>query len=183
VAAAVGALVLMHVLTFGHCDYRRHADAIVVFGARAYIDGKPSQAIYDRTMTGVRLYQQGYAPMLIFSGGGLEPGVMKSIAVGSGVPESAIVLDDTGLNTEATLRFVRGGSWRQTPAGRSGPGKTGRILAVSHSFHNARIKMLAERFGMDLVTVPCHEPIPLTGEKFYIARECAAITAYYFTVR
>jgi uncharacterized SAM-binding protein YcdF (DUF218 family) len=175
VAAAMGLLVLAHVLTFGHSDYRRHADSIVVFGARAYADGTPSQALYDRTVTGIDLYQQGYAPKLIFSGGGIEPAVMKRLALQRGVPESAIILDETGVNTEATLRFCRSRA--------AGPKGTGRILAVSHSFHNARIKMLAQRFGLDLVTVPCHESQPLTGENYYIARECAAIAAYYLTVR
>ena len=43
--------------------------------------------------------------------------------------------------------------------------------------------MLAQRFGLDLVTVPCRESRPLIGEKYYVARECAAIAAYYLTVR
>ena len=175
VAGAMGLLVLTHVLTFGHCDYRRRADAIIVFGARAYADGTPSQALYDRTITGIRLYQQGYAPKLIFSGGGAEPAVMRRLALERGVPEAAIVLDQNGVNTAATLRFVRA----RAASAQGG----GRILAVSHSFHNARIKMLAQRFGLDLVTVPCHEPQPLTREPYYVARECAAIAAYYLTVR
>jgi uncharacterized SAM-binding protein YcdF (DUF218 family) len=175
-AAAAGLLVLAHVLTFGHSDYRREADAIVVFGAKAYSDGTPSQALRDRTLTGIDLYKQGYAPVLIFSGGGIEPAVMKRLAVERGVPDSAIVLDEAGLNTEATLRFVRRWHGRET-------GATGRVLAVSHSFHNARIKMLSERFGLSLATVPCREPVRLSREPYYVARECAAIAAYYLTVR
>jgi len=169
VVAAMGLLVLAHVLTFGHTDYRRPADAIVVFGARAYADGTPSQALRDRTRTGIELYRQGYADELIFSGGGSEPAVMRTLALRHGVPDAAIVLDPHGVNTAATLRFVRA--------------RGGAVLAVSHSFHNARIKMLAERLGIDLATVPAHEPVPLTAEPYYVARECAAIAAYYLTVR
>jgi len=43
--------------------------------------------------------------------------------------------------------------------------------------------MLAERFGLDLVTVPAREPRRLAAEPYYVARECLAITAYYLTVR
>ena len=168
-AVAAGLLVLAHVLTFGHTDYRRPADVIGVFGARAYADGRPSQALQDRTMTGIRLYHEGYADRLIFSGGGREPDVMKRLATDSGVPASAIELDHQGVNTAATLRYLR----------RRG----GRVLAVSHSFHNARIKMLAERFGVDCLTVPAVESRRLAREPYYIARECAAIAAYYLTVR
>ena len=51
--------------------------------------------------------------------------------------------------------------------------------SLRHLLHNARIKMRAERLGVELVTVPAHEPVPLTGEPYYVARECAAIAAYY----
>ena len=170
VFVAAGLLVAGHILTFGQTDYRRPGDAIVVFGAKAYDDGRASKPLYDRTMTAVRLFQQGYAETLIFSGGDNEPDVMKRIALEHGVPASAIVLDPNGVNTAATLRFCRAR-------------RPGRILAVSNSFHNARIKMLADRFGLDLVTVPAEEPRPLRGRPYYVARECAAITAYYLTVR
>jgi uncharacterized SAM-binding protein YcdF (DUF218 family) len=167
--AALLVLALAHILTFGHTDYRRQADAIVVFGARAYRDGTPSQALYDRTVTGIDLYHAGYAGTLVFSGGLSEPDVMRRLAVERGVPPSAIVLDRRGVNTAATLRFVRR--------------RPGRYLAVSHSFHTARIKMLAERFGIRCYTVPAREPQRLTREPYYVARECAALAAYYFTIR
>ena len=172
-AVAVGVVVLAmaHVLTYGHTDYRRAAEAIVVFGARAYEDGTASQALRDRTMTGIGLYRQGYAGRLILSGGGIEPDVMQRMALEHGVPASAIVLDRGGLNTAATMRFLR----RQTQPGQ-------RVLAVSHSFHNARIKLLAERFGIRCQPVPAEEPIPLTLEPYYVLRECAALAAYYLTV-
>lgn len=168
IPAALLVLALAHIQTFGHTDYRRPADAIVVFGARAHRDGTPSQALYDRTMTGIALYHEGWAGTLICSGGLNEPDVMRRLALERGVPPGAVVLDPRGVNTAATLRFCR----------RRG----GRFLAVSHSFHNARIKMLAERFGARCYTVPAREPVPLTWEPYFVARECAALAAYYFAV-
>jgi len=57
--ALLGAFGLMW--TFGQTDYRRPADAVVVFGCRAYADGRPSDALADRVNTAIALYQDGYA--------------------------------------------------------------------------------------------------------------------------
>src|SRR6185295_19824962 len=78
-------------------------DAIVVLGAG--VDGKgslrpttePSYSSRNRTTCGVDLYQQGYAPTLVLTGGDarvlgtglLEAVEMKRWAVHLGVPESA----------------------------------------------------------------------------------------------
>lgn len=204
VAVAAAGLLLAHVLTFGATDYRRPADAIVVFGAKAQPDGAPSQVLLDRTMTAVALWRAGYAPRLIFSGGHNEPDVMARLAREGGVPASAIVLDRGGLNTAATMGFLC--RWHGHPArvsqGRPGPGQPGesgaprggtsdgrpassvpRFLAVSNDFHSARIRLLAERLGLDCRTVPAHEPVGLTWRPYFIARECAALPVYYLTRR
>ena len=177
VAVAAAGLLLAHVLTFGATDYRRPADAIVVFGAKAQPDGAPSQVLLDRTMTAVALWRAGYAPRLIFSGGHNEPDVMARLAREGGVPASAIVLDRGGLNTAATMGFLRRLSAEGAGGGRP------RFLAVSNDFHNARIRLLAERLGLDCRTVPAHEPVGLTWRPYFIARECAALPVYYLTRR
>ncbi|HEX2948824.1 MAG TPA: hypothetical protein VHV83_04545 [Armatimonadota bacterium] len=58
---------LVQIYCYGTTDYRRPADVIVVFGARAYADGEPSTALADRVRTACMLYHAGYAPCLIFS--------------------------------------------------------------------------------------------------------------------
>ena len=97
---------------FGKTDYRRTADAAVVFGARAYADGHPSDALADRVRAACQLYQQGLVGRLIFSGGPGDGAVhetesMRRMALGLGVPDSAILRDEAGSNTAATLRNVR----------------------------------------------------------------------------
>jgi len=47
-------------ICFGLTDYRRPADAIVVFGAGISPDGTPSLALCDRVRTGCLLYKQGW---------------------------------------------------------------------------------------------------------------------------
>ncbi len=160
---------------YGRTDYRRPADAIVVFGARAYADGSCSQALRDRTDTAARLYQQGYAPLLIFSGGPgdgaiYEAQAMRAEALRLGVPADAIVMDYHGLDTRATVQdtvpiFQHYGVVH--------------VIAVSHFYHLPRVKLAYQRAGWTVFTVPAEEPCPLYGIHALMAREVVALWVYY----
>jgi uncharacterized SAM-binding protein YcdF (DUF218 family) len=166
--AAVGAAIifpLAQVCFFGITDYRRPADVIVVFGAKAYADGTPSDALADRVRTGCELYRAGLAPQLFLSGGPGEPRVMRGLAQQLGVPPQAIIEDPAGVNTEATVRNT------------ARLGKT-RALAVSHFYHLPRIKMTYQRYGLDVLTVPSQNTVPFSMP-FNLAREDAAFWWYY----
>ena len=162
---------LAQISFFGLTDYRRPADLIVVLGAHAYADGRPSSALEDRIRTGCELYRQGLAPRILFSGGpgdGAidEPEAMRRYAIAHGVPDSAILRDPHGVNTEATVR--------NTLALAKGP----RILVVSHFYHLPRIKMAFQRHGVDIYTVPATTS-RIGGMPYNLARETAAFWAYY----
>src|SRR5258706_51852 len=155
----------------GAPDYRRKADLIVVFGARAYANGRPSDALADRVRTGAALYRAGFAPRLVFSGGPGEgaldePAVMARYAESLGVPESAILRDPLGINTESTVRNTAALGDRQ------------RVLAVSHFYHLPRIKMTFQRYGMNVYTVPSETTVR-QGMPFNLVREDVAFWAYY----
>jgi len=163
VLAAGPLLILMHLFSFGMTDYSRPADAIVVFGARVYEDGSPSLALEDRVKHGIRLFRAGLAPRLVLSGAADEVPTMVRLAVRWGVPEEAIVADPAGVNTYATLANL----------------KERRVLAVSHYYHLARIKLTARRMGIACATVPCPMTWRLQKEPYFVARECAAFVSYY----
>jgi uncharacterized SAM-binding protein YcdF (DUF218 family) len=177
--AALAAFPVAQMYCFGQTDYRRPADAIVVFGAKANADGTPSWALDDRTRAAIALYKANLAPLLIFSGGpgagiSSEPQVMRNVALAEGVPWSAIVLDEQGLNTDATVD--------NTAAIFKARGiKT--ALAVSHDYHLPRIKMTYERAlagtGIAVYTVPAKEKWPLTARPYFMAREVVALWVYY----
>jgi vancomycin permeability regulator SanA len=179
---ALAALVLLVVgfpvaqmMCFGSTDYSRPADAIVVFGARAYADGRMSTALYDRTRTAVDLYRAGVAPVLIFSGGPGDGDVheteaMRRWARDQGVPESAIMRDEGGLSTQHTVentvpRFRKHGFTR--------------ILAVSQFYHLPRIKLAYLRAGVDVYTVPARPSAPLYGLPWFMLREVGGFWYYY----
>jgi uncharacterized SAM-binding protein YcdF (DUF218 family) len=156
-------LLLLHLFSFGATDYTRPAEAIVVFGARVYEDGSPSLALEDRVKHGVRLFQAGVAPRLVLSGSPDEVPAMARLAAGWGVPGAAMILDPAGLNTYATLANL----------------KERRVVAVSHYYHLARIKLTARRMGIACATVPCPMTRRLAKEPYFVVRECAAFVSYY----
>jgi len=156
---------LAQISLFGFTDYRRPADLIVVFGAKAFANGTPSLPLADRVRTACDLYRDGLAPRLLFSGGPGEPESMRQYAMKRGVPASAIIEDPAGLNTEATVRNTVEMS-------------RGRILAVSHFYHLPRIKMTFQRYGSEVYTVPS-ETTMYALMPYQLAREDAAFWAYY----
>jgi vancomycin permeability regulator SanA len=166
---------LAQMLCFGKTDYRRPADAVVVLGARVYADGRPSDALADRVRTGCRLYLDGLARKLILSGGPgdgpvTEPQAMKKMAVQCGVRPDDILLDERGLNTQATVRNTEA-IFSELHASR--------ILVVSHFYHLPRIKLAYQREGWEVYTVPAKESYLLRQMPYNMAREVAAFWAYY----
>ncbi len=166
---------LGQIMCFGNTDYREPADAIIVFGAKAYADGTPSDALADRVRTGCQLYNSGLAGKIVFSGGPGDGGVheteaMRQFALGLGVPDEAIVLDRGGFNTRATVRNT-------TEIFRNM--NIGQVLAVSHFFHLPRIKMSYNHEGYDVLTVPAEESYVLTKMPYLVMREIAAFWFYY----
>jgi vancomycin permeability regulator SanA len=88
---------------------------------------------------------------------------MRRLALDGGVPEAALVLDPAGVNSYATLANL----------------KDRNVLAVSHYYHLARIKLTARRMGIACATAPCPMSRRLAREPYFVARECAAFVSYY----
>jgi uncharacterized SAM-binding protein YcdF (DUF218 family) len=109
-----GATIIGVLVAIGHflgvADPLEKADAIVA------ISGDTGA----RAETAIALWKQGYAPVLIFSGGSRDPRsvasaeLMKRAAVAAGVPANAIVVEGSSATTEenalrvAELMTVRG---------------------------------------------------------------------------
>jgi uncharacterized SAM-binding protein YcdF (DUF218 family) len=168
---AGGVLVWLHLLTFGASDYTRPADAAVVLGAKVHADGRPSGALRDRTLTACALYRAGTVRTLVLSGGRdprapmSEPRCMERIALEAGVPAEALVLDETGVTSEASLaavdKLVRERRWDG-------------VLLVSHDAHLARLSLLARAQGVKAHTVPTRETGPWPKKPLFVLREVAA---------
>lgn len=95
-AIFIGALLLLG-FYLSPQDKLRHADVIVA------VSGGETDA---RTTEAVKLYQEGYAGKLLFSGAALDPSgpsnaaAMRAAALGLGVPVEDIEVEETSTNTE-----------------------------------------------------------------------------------
>ncbi|MEM9416543.1 MAG: YdcF family protein [Planctomycetota bacterium] len=172
---------LAQMTAFGETDYRRPADAIVVYGCRAYADGRPSQALADRVHTACELYHQGLAPCIVMSGGPgdgdiHETQAMKDYAVSLGVPPGAILRDTVGLDTRATAANLPKVLADQGIA--SGHADAV-LLAVSHDYHLPRAKLTLEREGFIAYTVPAEIRRGLPSKPYLMVRETAAWWVYW----
>lgn len=173
IVATVLALPLLRMATFGPTRYERDADCAIVLGARVWNDGTPSDALADRVDEAIRLYQEGRVQRILMSGaidaknGFSEPAVMKARAVAAGVPSDAVLLDEAGDDTASTV---------QNSARLAREKAIGSALVVSHYYHEPRLKMLFDRTGMRVHTVPARMKHRLFKEPYFIARE---IVAYY----
>ncbi len=88
-------------------------DAIVVLGARVYRGGGPSDALRYRVHTGARLYREGKAPLVVFTGGSPEPAttpteaqVALRLALAEGVPLEVCLLEEESRTTWENAAFV-----------------------------------------------------------------------------
>ncbi|HMK91971.1 MAG TPA: YdcF family protein, partial [Thermoleophilia bacterium] len=160
---------------FGKTDYRHPTAVTVVFGTQVHGDGRPSVCLIDRVRTAAQLYKAGLTQRLLLSGGrGADEPInetvaMRDLALGFGVPASAIEVDPNGVNTEATVRdtvpMVRAEGARQ-------------VGVVSDFFHLPRVKLAYERAGYDVTTVPSRaHRIPQTP--MLVMREIPAFWVYY----
>jgi uncharacterized SAM-binding protein YcdF (DUF218 family) len=107
-----------------------------------------------RADSAIALWKQGYAPVLIFSGGSSDPDsvasaeLMKRTAVAAGVPATAIVVEGTSATTEENAKRV-------ADLMRS-RGLHSAILVTS-PYHQRRAAMLFEReFGQAALTFLNH---------------------------
>lgn len=166
---------LAQMVCFGRSDYRRPADVVVVFGAKAFASGKPSPPLEERVRTACELYHAGLAPLLMFSGGPgagdvHETEAMRRLAVQLGVPVEAIILDRDGLSTQTTVANT---------VQLFDQMHLRRVLAVSHFYHLPRVKLAYRRAGREVYTVPAQSLYWLRGMPRYLLREVAAQWAYY----
>lgn len=149
----LGALVVLWLLGvaawivwIGERDQAAPADAIIVLGAAAY-DAKPSPVFEERIRHGLDLYQRGYAPVLIFTGGFggtrarfSESQVARRYALHHGVPAEAILIETVSRTTRQNLQQAR-------TLMRERDMHT--VIIVSDPLHMARALRLSRQLGID----------------------------------
>jgi len=117
---------------------RTRYDAIVVAGCAVWPGGVPSPALQRRVRRAVDLYEEGWAPRIVLTGGvGTHPPAEAEVAARLcrqwGVPEAALIREpwstDTRENARYAARLVQGS-----------------VLVVTDPFHVARCRVLFRRY-------------------------------------
>ena len=152
VLAAVAAWIIsvLAVIVWGARDTARPADAIVVLGAAQYA-GRPSPVLKARLDHAVGLWKRGLAKRFVLTGGRGTGDTISEAAVGrryvmkAGVADSAILLENEGRTTEASVQAVSGIMEEE---------QLERAILVSDPFHMLRLQILAKRYGVESVTSP-----------------------------
>ncbi|MEX0768082.1 MAG: YdcF family protein, partial [Microthrixaceae bacterium] len=126
-------------------DQRRDSDAIVVLGAAQY-DGRPSPVLQRRLDHALMLYQSGVAPKLVLTGSKLPADRFTEAYAGykyliqAGVPESDLILVDTGTSSWESLAAAKR-VLRQD--------NLTRLTLVSDRYHNRRLQSISGELGID----------------------------------
>lgn len=144
----------------------------IVFGARVYDDGSPSNTLYDRVLTGVELYRAGRAGKLLMSGDRKndnydEPAAMKKIALELGVAESDIVLDNDGKRTYDTCYRAREIY------------EIKKAILVTQDYHQPRSLYLCNSLGVDSIGITANRR-KYVDEKYFNFREFFSIAGAWF---
>ncbi|MDH7485456.1 MAG: YdcF family protein [Anaerolineae bacterium] len=160
---------------YGRQDRPQQADAIVVLGAQVTPSGQAGSDLISRTYHGVDLYNAGWAPRLICTGGYAgDPlsaaAVACRFAISLGMPPEAVFVADGSMNTagdaRVTAELMRSQGWQS-------------VILVSHPLHLYRARWSFRRAGLTVYTSPTTTD---TGQIFpllrlwYVVREAGALT-------
>lgn len=166
-------VVLLSVYWVAYNAEPHKADAIVVLGTAQY-NGRPSPVFRARLDRALELYEEGYAPLLVMTGGNMPGDVYTEAETGAqylidrGVPESAIVWENTSRNTWDN--FALADPVMQERGVSS-------VLIVSDGFHLLRAELIARSLGYTAYGAAATDSPLGTGNFFYVLRETAAIYA------
>ncbi|MBL8030327.1 MAG: YdcF family protein [Candidatus Doudnabacteria bacterium] len=170
----VGAFLLDACLVFGFALTSPHvkkADAIVILGAAIN-----TPALYNRTLEALRLYEEGFAPVVVLSGGRISD---KDIS------EATYMLRVMDKNSKNPINVIleehSGSTYENLKNTREKLPKASSIIVVSDSYHLARGFFMAKSQGFKNVywsspkTSSYYKPGELV---FHYFREMAAMVSY-----
>ncbi len=153
----------------------RHADVGIVLGAAVWGEG-PSPGLRERLNHALWLYQEGYVPVLLVTGGLgkgkrlTEAAVMKEYLVERGVPAEHILMETKSTSTYENLLY--GQQVLSTHPYQN-------ALLISHDYHLFRAVTMAESLGIPVSPVAVHSQVLF--KPYHEAREVLAYSYWRFS--
>ena len=150
------------------------ADIGAVLGSEVSRSGQPAASLQARLDKTAELYQDGYFPQVIVSGGVGRSGydeavVMRDDLVRQGVPVEVIHVDSGGYDTYQTARNA---------AVLMAQNDLESVMLVSQYFHLTRSKLAARRFGIRVVYGVHADYFNTRRDPGWIGREVLGVYAY-----
>ena len=147
-------------------------DCIIVLGAGGRSDGSPSPMLQDRLNTGIELYENGVSDRLLMSGDHTKKGydevnIMKSYAIGKGIPSENVFMDHAGISTYDSI--YRAKEIFQAE----------KILIVTQEYHLYRALHIAEKLGLEAYGVSADVRV-YAGQELRELREKVARAKDFF---
>jgi uncharacterized SAM-binding protein YcdF (DUF218 family) len=136
--------------TFGAIDQATRVDCIIVLGS-AIEDNKPSPVFEQRIQHGIQLFQNGFSPTIIFTGGigdgerYSESRVAQQYAIEKGIPSSQIFIEEQSRTTQQNLAEAHGIMKQKHFKS---------AILVSDPLHMKRSLMMAQDLGMTAFSSP-----------------------------
>lgn len=173
VALAVG------IHTYGEDENAAVSDAIIVLGSGLRRDGRPGDALYRRSVWGARLYAEGYAPVVICTGGigrnqtRSEASACREVLIREGVPSDAIYLDEQSASTEENAIYAQEimleNGWDSA-------------VLVTDSFHMLRANWIFNTYFDDNAITHTRHPVPRdwVRNRFYVRHFSREIVALHW---
>ncbi len=133
---------------------RDRYDCAIVCGCPAKADGRASEIMKARVRKAVQLWREGRVSVLIFSGGAvkneyIEAQVMKEYAESLGVPEDAILTEETSVSTCHNMMHSRA---LMEKCGAKN------CVVVTSRWHLRKADHYARKFDLDYVMCAADEP-------------------------
>ena len=150
VFAILLAWVLLHSAVIsidGLSDEIQQADCILVLGNKVHEDGTLSDRLKARVDKALELYNTHKAKKIIVSGGLGKEGhyegtAMKAYIVNNGIPETDVIVDDKGIDTQATAVnysiIAKENNFRS-------------VIIVSQYYHITRTRLALKKQGVSAI--------------------------------
>jgi vancomycin permeability regulator SanA len=147
-------------------------DVALIFGGGMRSDGTMTKLQKDRVLTGVDIYEEGKAQMLIMTGDdgsarANEVDAMKALAIKHGVPTSSIQIDPSSFRTYLSCYRARHEYDIE------------KALVVSQNFHIPRIRYLCGQMGIDTIGVSADRQKYRRIQRAYIREVFANVKAWW----
>lgn len=169
---------MLAIIFYGLKDNLFKADLIVVLGSKVSPDGDPSLGLSARLNKAIDIYNEGYAPKILVSGGTGKEGYDESLAMANylikrGIPSKSIIRDAEGNNTRATANHTY--QYMQQ-------NQLSSVIIVSQYYHIARIKLAFKKLGIKKIGYgsPLYSSI---RDLYAVPREIIAYPIYVLNIR